>query len=189
MNPNAAGLPTDVPASFARVAGEFCALIDRHRTLERDAFLHAVHARLAPLYAAALALPVVEVRDGDEIDGAPESVDVDEDRLGFDEWSSLYRSLGAHIGERDYYSKVFDAYAEPLAEPVIGSLGDDLADIYQDLADGLAKWARGEVEEAVWTWRFSFTTHWGNHATSALRALHVLAAYHELGFRAPGADL
>lgn len=98
----------------------------------------------------------------------------------------IYRSLGAKIGaERDCYSEVFDAYEQPRDEPVTGCLSDDFADIYLDLAEGLTKWNRGEHGEAVWHWRFSFNMHWGEHASGALRALHALAAWHDLWYPPP----
>lgn len=174
-------------ARFAERAEEFCALIDSRDAHGRAAFLRRVHLGLAPLYAAALVLPAVEViedgpedDDDDLVDSPPAAAQ--DDRLGMERWQALYRSLSALIGERNHYAEVFDPYAEPPEEPVTGSLADDLADIYQDLADGLAKWRRGEAAAALWRWRFQFTTHWGEHLTSALRALHVLAANYDVGF-------
>lgn len=184
---------TDPVAAFALVAEDFCSLVEHRDTFGRDEFLHAVHVRLAPLYAAALALPAVEVSDetpeDDDADEEEAEVDVAalmaesrKDRMGTEDWMALYRSLGALIGEHNSYAEVFDPYAHPGEEPVTGSLADDVADIYRHLADGLAKWRRGEVDAALWEWRFGFTIHWGEHATGALRALYALAANHPLGF-------
>lgn len=184
---------SDAIAAFARLAEEFCALVDGREALGRDGLLRAVHIRLAPLYAAALALPGVEAMDDglEESDGDEDQEDVDvaallegsgKDRLGNEQWMALYRSLDALIGEGGLYAEVFDPWAQPPEEPVTGSLADDVADIYRDLADGLTKWRRGEVAAAWWEWRFGFTIHWGEHAVSALRALHALAAEGTRGF-------
>ncbi len=191
---------TDSLAAFARLANDFCDLVERRDTLGRGPFLAAVHMRLAPLYAAALALPAIEVVDetsqeqaaddaeGREVD-VPACVVVDrKDRMSADEWMALYRAMGALIGEGNHYRQVFNPYAEPPEEPVTGRLADDVADIYQDLADGLVKWRRGEVDAALWEWRYRFTMHWGEHVTSALRALHALADQ-QLGFPRPRADV
>lgn len=199
--------PSAVDA-FALLAERYRALVDGREALGADAFLRGVHAMLPALYSAALALQAVEAVDGaddDEDDGAgeegraggddgpgaeggagtlPTGSEPPADRLGTEAWMALYRALGAFLAGRNHYAEVFDPFAEPPEEAVTGSLADDLADIYNDLGDGLAKWRRGESAAALWAWRVLFTAHWGEHAASALRALHALAAAHDLGFPA-----
>ena len=79
------------------------------------------------------------------------------------------------FGERDRYREVFDAYSAD--DAVVGSLSDDMGDIYEDLMRGLrvfdGKRATRQTD-AAWVWRESFYFHWGEHATSALRALYWL---------------
>lgn len=184
---------------FSVEAEAFCALVERHESIGRDGFLHAVLTRLPLLYSAALALPAVEgdkddgdiedVEQEDELDSVEDADslgdDDQDDRLSCELWNLLFDSLRSLIDEGDYYSVVFSPYAQPPDEPVTGSLADDIADIYRDLLDGLAKWRRGEVDAAVWEWWIGFTSHWGEHVTSALRALHALAADCDLGFPRP----
>jgi len=71
-----------------------------------------------------------------------------------------------------YYSEIFSPLVLPPEEPVVGDLADDLLDIYRDVAVGLALYEAGGVEDAIWQWAFRFQTHWGEHASSAIRALH-----------------
>jgi len=89
---------------------------------------------------------------------------------------ALFRSLGSYLGDWDAYAEVFDPY-EMDDTPVVGSLSDDLADVYRDLRRGLALFDAsnrpGKID-AVWDWRFHFHSHWGEHATGALRPLHRL---------------
>ena len=54
---------------------------------------------------------------------------------------------------------------------VCGSLSDDILDVYSDVAGGLAAFDAGLIADAVWHWRFTRETHWGDHAVDALRAL------------------
>ena len=72
----------------------------------------------------------------------------------------------------DSYSEVFDPYDREDHEPVVGSLSDDLLDVYRDIRGGLWSWETDATANAIWEWRFSFDTHWGDHAADALRALH-----------------
>jgi Domain of unknown function (DUF5063) len=79
--------------------------------------------------------------------------------------------------------RLFDrALALPLVEPVAPDHStqithDDLADIWRDLKEGLDvltnRTASAEVD-AIWHWRFSFESHWGRHARSAITALDDL---------------
>jgi hypothetical protein len=183
--------PVRSPAliAFAGVAEEYCRLMEGHTAMDGISFLRAVHGLLPRLYAAGLALPVTDIlfdsEDADEdeseetVPEAPEPTR-DPDRGAHEEWRALYLSLGALIGERNFYREVFDPY-EPVTEAeVTGSLADDLADIYRDLRAGLRKWERGESGEALWEWRFHFEGHWSEHLTGALRALCVLSSTYEL---------
>lgn len=72
-----------------------------------------------------------------------------------------------------YYSEIFDPFESPAPEePVTGDIADDLADIYSDVSRGLFHFERGKHTDALESWSFSFATHWGEHATSAIRALY-----------------
>jgi hypothetical protein len=187
----------DLPAmhAFAVQAEEFCALVDSHVLVPQAVFLQRIHRRLAPLYAAALELPAIEAssqdaEDEEETDGGVLAADapaLDEGEVptSLVAFRGRLASLRTMLGSADYYAEVFDAYELPLpSEPVIGSLADDLTDIYDELSDGLRSWTAGDARAALWRWRFGFTVHWGEHLTSALRALHVRAATHDGGFPA-----
>jgi hypothetical protein len=69
------------------------------------------------------------------------------------------------------------AYGDGAQEAVMLSLGDDLVDICRDLKRGLLALDAGALgEDVTWEWRFGFYTHWGRHATEALRVLHARLA-------------
>jgi hypothetical protein len=70
-----------------------------------------------------------------------------------------------------YYSEIFNNLVIPPEEPVVGDIVDDLVDIYSDVAPGLALFESGDQGGARNHWQFWFSRHWGEHATSALRAL------------------
>ena len=70
-----------------------------------------------------------------------------------------------------YYSEIYSNLIVPPEEPVVGDLMDDLLDIYSDLSPGLVLYNSNEKEEALAHWKFWFTVHWGEHATSAIRAM------------------
>lgn len=115
---------------------------------------------LLRLYVHALALQFPKITD-DDLDG--ESAD-DATR------KKVYERAGAL--PFTYYSSVFDPHATTPEEPVVGYLADDITDIYGDLYKGLSLYSSGHLAEAEWEFLFSFQSHWGRHASSAIRALH-----------------
>ena len=154
-------------SEFVELARGFCALVEEHAPLPASVFVQRVHSLLPRLYSAALLLPDV---GGD----APDC----DARLTT---STLGRDLCAKLGVLDYYREIFDPYEGESEEPVIGSLSDDIADIYADLAEGIACWNAGNHDGASWAWRFGFQTHWGKHLTSALRALYTCTVRPDIG--------
>ena len=71
----------------------------------------------------------------------------------------------------NYYSEIFNPIPVPAEAPVTGSLRDDITDIYRDISRGLGLLDAGYRRHAVRTWIVNIS-HWGEHATSAIRVLH-----------------
>ena len=126
---------------------------------EGEAAALAAFILLSRLLAAALALPGLEF-ETPEIDAA----DVSED-----EWKDAYAAAGRL--PVDLYRHFHDPSPDGLEEPTVGSLSDDLADVYRDVVRGLRAYEQKDVEAAIWEWRFNFAHHWGAHATAAIRVL------------------
>jgi hypothetical protein len=60
---------------------------------------------------------------------------------------------------------------------VILPIADDVADVWRDVKRGLLALGEGHrPDDVTWQWRFDFYSHWGRHATEALRALHARLA-------------
>lgn len=107
-----------------------------------------------------------EPRQEYQPDVGPEA-DVDDLRL----------RLADILGDADTYSFVFDPYAP---EIVISQLSDDLTSIAADLENGLRHYRRGDADEALWWWQFSYVSNWGNLAGAALNALLTIVAHDRL---------
>ena len=71
-----------------------------------------------------------------------------------------------------HYTEVFDPFTEPAETPTTGDIIDDILDIYYDLLQGLKIQELCGIEEALWHWKLTFYSHWGEHTLSALRALY-----------------
>ncbi len=100
--------------------------------------------------------------------------ELDGERIDNATWEKVFKRARA-LPFNDY-SSIFDPQVVPPEEPVVGYLADDIADIHRDLSEGLCLYGEGHVAEAAWTFLHSFQSHWGRHASSAIRALHCWLA-------------
>lgn len=145
---------TTVVDEFVALVREYVDLVDRANEKTAHAFLRSCAAVLPRVYAAGLELPDVEPMDEDLAPAVESPL-------------SRVRKL---LGRDDNYSEVFDPYVDE--PPVVGSLGDDPADIYLDLARPLRTFDAGRVTDAVWEWRSGLRGHCGDHLVDAMRAIH-----------------
>jgi hypothetical protein len=136
---------------FAEAAKRFC------QWCESPPVTDTVQARklLAEIYGAALSLP-----EGNS------DFDTTERTPGHEALSQL-AGLPFHLYNVFFIPSNLDE------SPCMGDLVDDFQDIYRDLRSGLALYDLHQPEAAAWTWLFSFRTHWGHHAASALFALEA----------------
>jgi len=141
-----------VVASFVRAAYAFCELVQQASSLPLAERARLTREHLLRLYGAATDLPSLEPSEEHDAPSFP----APEGWAGFE--------------EHDSYWEVFDPYQH--AAPVCPSLSDDVLDVYLELRRGLWFWEKNMIADAVWEWRFSFESHWGDHAIDALRALH-----------------
>lgn len=119
-------------------------------------------SRIAALYTGALALPELPFPTGEECES---------DRVDDDEWGRVSRAA-SRLPFDLYGMDAFDA-TQLTGETCLGSICDDVADIYRDVVSALRADRIGRRLEAVWQWRFNFQAHWGDHAIGAMHALHV----------------
>jgi hypothetical protein len=161
--------------AFAGLAEAFCTRLDDAGSRPEE-LLDAVHRLLPQLYAGALLLPPTSLLYDDDGESSERYGDAPPGEVEHRPAAGLPR-LSELLGERTYYREVFNPYADVSEEEVTGDILDDLDDIYRDLRRGLLHWRAGQAGHALWHWRFHFEIHWGEHATSALRALFALSAF------------
>ncbi len=138
---------------FDELARRYCTFIETMETMPSEERVVEAVRLLSALVGAAIGLPQnVDVTEADVAGVAAPAID-----------------LGIH----DFYFEVFDPFEE--AELVVSSVANDLGDIYVDLREGIDLLKDGNPSDALWAWRSSYATHWGDHAVDALRALHRIA--------------
>jgi hypothetical protein len=92
---------------------------------------------------------------------------------------ALRERLAQLLGGADEYVEVFDPYEDP-PELVFSKLSDDLAGIASAVAHGLRHHRAGRLDEALWSWQFSYVSSWGAEASAALRALQSVISHDRL---------
>ncbi|ANU10905.1 hypothetical protein BBH88_11580 [Planococcus antarcticus DSM 14505] len=139
--------------AFRVVATVYCDFIDSCRIFENEESFRKLLRIISQLYTNALDLPEVELEEEylTDVDFPLPEVDVK---------------------HHNVYTEIFDPYHDET--PVNGCLDDDIIDIYSDIKKGHILYEQGQDVKAVWEWRFGLEVHWGEHATSAIRALHSI---------------
>jgi Domain of unknown function (DUF5063) len=143
-------------------AQRYCSLIERAGSMEQRAFVVALAASLASLLSAASHLPDVEPTETELPDGPDE-----------DQRRACFTAVQQTLGDWADYWTTLATHGEDASEAVLLPLADDLTDVWRDLKQGLLALDAGALlDDVTWEWRFGFYTHWGRHATEALRAVH-----------------
>jgi hypothetical protein len=156
---------SDALDRFRHAARAYCALIDRVKPGQGlDELVRPLHASVADVYAAALALSPLPVGDEDSQVAT----------RAHEDWKELDDRLRGVLGRADRYYAIWDLEVSRPESVVEGSLADDLADIYLDLREGLALDEAGETPSALFEWRLGLWSNWGLHAANAIRELQLL---------------
>jgi hypothetical protein len=146
--------------AFVNTAEAFCAHIEEAPSCERPVFVRLCFSLISKLLSEAMELPEVERK-------------LDAGSVSDERYNEIAQFVKAKFIDDDYYTMMFDPY-EIAAEPVVGSLSDDLADIWRGIKSGLEALNKGGLEDAVAQWRSSFAEQWGDQATQVLRPLSAL---------------
>jgi hypothetical protein len=146
---------------FADSVREYCAWIEGPPG-DAEADLFDAFRLLSRLQADAVILPDIDDEDLPEADDIPD----------------VSHAQKAAVIQRfetfpfRYYWEIFRPITPEPEEAVCGDIVDDFADVYGDLKGALLAYDQGLRPQAVWHWRFTWGIHWGEHLTSALRALY-----------------
>lgn len=151
---------SDQRPPFANTAEAFCAHIEGAATTDRVTFVRVCFVLISRLLSEVIELPEISLEsDGEEIRD--------------DRYDTILQGLKVQFAENNYYTMMFEAFGIA-AEPAVGSISDDLADMWRELKSGLESLQQGRLENAVAQWRSSFGNGWGDQATQVLRPLVTL---------------
>jgi hypothetical protein len=150
---------------FVAVANEYCKYSEHASQLKGDELLRILQRLLPLLYIKASLLPQLN----------PYFEDGNEKFVTESDWILMHETLRNKFGTADDYLEVFDDKTNETEGPVISSISENMADIYQDIKDFLLLYQTGTAEvmnDALWECRMNFENFWGQKLVNAMRAIH-----------------
>ena len=151
--------------TYRNIVASYCEVLEASSETPAKALL-AIRDALITLYLASLDLPIVP---------NPTDEDLPTD-VSSEEFSEIKKKIDAYTRD-DYFWICYHPFQSPPEKPLCVSLSDSLADIWRDLKPGLLALAEDEQRFAAnvfWEWKFSFDSHWGDHAADSIWAIHKL---------------
>jgi hypothetical protein len=150
---------------FVAVANEFCKYAEHAGELKGDELLKILQRIMPMMYIKASLLPALE----------PFFEEGNEKFVTESDWVHINESLRNKFGTADDYLEVFDEKLSESEGPVVSSISENLADIYQDIKDFLLLYQTGTPEvmnDAVWECRMNFENFWGQKLVNSMRGIH-----------------
>lgn len=150
---------------FVAVANEFCKYAEHASELKGDELLKILQRILPLMYLKASLLPQFDPF----FEGTNEKFVTEED------WVRIHSTLREKFGTADDYMEVFDEKIKDTEGPVLSSISENMADIYQDAKDFLLLYQTGTNEvmnDAIWECRLNFENFWGQKLVNSMRAIH-----------------
>jgi hypothetical protein len=150
---------------FVAVANEFCKYAERSAELKGDELLKILQRILPMMYIKASLLPATE----------PFFEDGNEKFVAESDWIRIHAALREKFGTADDYLEVFDEKLSDSEGPVVSSVSENMADIYQDIKDFLLLYQTGTPEvmnDALWECKMNFENFWGQKLVNSMRAIH-----------------
>ena len=158
---------------FVTVAFEYCSLMERVSQIDGKELIDKCSKILPLLYLKTILLPipfVEEIWDVEEI-------------VTEETYDALRSKIATLMGEQDVYLVTFHQEMKYSDTPVAASISEDLADIYQDLANFLFIYRDGieqNMKDALIKCKYTFETYWGMKLLNSLGALHSLREVYDL---------
>lgn len=151
---------------FVKLAADYCLKLERCREATPRELVKGMLGSLPYLYIKAsdlLETSVVESAFGTD----PQVTE--------DDYNFVRNSIYDVLGRYDEYLDVFVEDMKYSDKPILRSVSEELADIYQDLRNFLAVYRDGMEEmmaAALWEVLDNFKEYWGQKCVNVMRALH-----------------
>lgn len=165
MNSEAGAIYAAPVIDFITVSAEYCVTLEKNEPLGKKEFISKITKLLPLIYVKASVLPETE-EDG---------YVMLQDYVSEDDYNYVLNRVWGILKEDDEYLEVFSPDLQFSETPVVASISENLADIYQDLKNFISVYAdRNEecMNAALQKVMENFRTYWGQKLVNAMRPLH-----------------
>ena len=165
---------------FVTVAAEYCSFLENSNQQDTKSFLEKMTKIIPLLYLKTSLLPAFDAMLDETI----------QQFVSEDEYEFVRQQVIAVIGQYDEYLEVFHPDMQYSDSPVLATISEDLADVYQDLKDMIANFQSADLQimnDALANCVENFRNFWGQKLLNALRALHNVL-YSGAGFDDSGEE-
>ncbi len=150
---------------FITVSAEYCVTLEKNEPIEKKEFLGKITKLLPLVYVKAAVLP--EVEDDDEV--------MLQEYVTEDDYNFVQNRVWSILKGDDEYLEVFTQDMQFSETPVVATISENLADIYQDLKNLLYVYGdRNEecMQAALYKVEENFRNYWGQKLVNAMRPMH-----------------
>lgn len=150
---------------FLTVAKQFCTFVENSEGMQRRLFVDTMLKLLPLLYVKTLMLGKAEHVD----DACPETFVTE------DSYEVIRLNIASIMGELDDYLDVFMDDMVYSDKPILATVSENIADIYQDIRDTVFAFQleyEDNMKEALATCIDNFDYTWGQKLVNVMRALH-----------------
>ena len=158
---------SDHTIEFAKIVLEFCAWVENIRKSDKETFIEQGTKILPVLYLKTLFVPPIEEDYNSDLEtGVMEEM-----------YARVQTGIADLLGEDDLFLETFHPDMLYSDTPVVATVSENLADIYQDLGNFISVFKHGNKEtmnDSLITCIENFKEYWGQKLVNVLRALHHL---------------
>lgn len=150
---------------FITVAAEYCSFIERCAGMSERVFLDKMSKLLPLLYLKMSLLPDMDTSSLSDL-----TTYVSERQ-----YDAIRAQIQAIISEHDEYLEVFQEDMKYSDTPIVASISENLADVYQQLRDMIGNFQSADLaimNDSLISCADEFRNYWGQSALNALRAIH-----------------
>ena len=152
------------------VAVEFCAYVENAAEKDRKIFISTMQKLLPLLYLKGVLTPKYELTEECDADSLSSFVSMEN-------YDIVRNNVAFVMGEYDSFLDVFVEDMKYSDTPILSSVSENIADIYQDLKNFVCAYKDGTEEmryDAIVMCKSNFENYWGQRLVNVLRALHEI---------------
>lgn len=152
---------------FVSIGTDFCSMVEQVDGVGLVPFVQNLQKSLSLLYLKGLSLSASPIEDDNEL----------EHQVTEDDYNFIRANVASVLGSKDDYLDVFLEDMKYSDKPILKTVSEDVADIYQNIRNFIASYDSG-MDEVMFASMAELTRdfrdYWGGRCLSSMRVLHEI---------------